>query len=467
MPPLRLLKKDFQIAINQFRGGSSMKGTVGSIGCKTLETMVGLEENLVHPMINAAANVTRFMGAYPLEAANFFLDMTKYTIAVPQLFLGIGNPLFVNAVNMVNPKRQLDYLHHATQHIEPMRPSLPHHIEWEDERAALLTCDVENGTLDNPVTIFVAYTGRSAALADYNSRFNPYQRSSLAREFLDNGFGPVNIFAAKNPQEENLDQATPEYLKSVHEANRHTIRTTGRPPHIVGLCQMGYFNAWNLADNPDDANTFVLAGAPFDPRQGDNWIKQFADSISIEEVDEYLKASGNRMSASLMAKGWRLMDEPDYFIGRPEHGFIARRHVKLFYQMADDGFDCERDYVFKSWMDKDVVSDIAGGLYRDLFSFFKYGLEAECIRDKDFSRITCPTAVMSGGKDDISPVETCTAIFSKISSNVTRAFHNPLVGHTGIYNSEKALTGRYHEDNWQQIMKWMHENSIHNRRRLN
>ncbi len=444
-----------------------MKGTLGSIGGKTLETMVGLEEHVVHPLINSAAQMTRLWGAYPLAAANFVLDMTKYTIAAPQLFWGIANPLGVNAINMVNPKRQIDYLLHATQYIEPMRPSLPHHVEWEDERATLLTCDVDNGIVDNPVTIFVAYTGRSATLADYNSRFNPDQRSSLAREFLDNGFGPVNIFVAKNPLEENLAQATPEYLSSVHQANLHAIRMTGRAPHIVGLCQMGYFNAWNLADNPDDANTFILAGAPFDPRLGDNWLKQFADSIALQDVEDYLKASGNRMSASLIAKGWRLMNEPNYFIGRPEHGFIARRHIELFYQMADDFFDRERDYVFKSWMDKDAVSDIAGGLYLDLFSFFKYGLEADCIKDKDFSRITCPTAVLSGGKDDISPAETCTAIFAEISSNVTRAFHNPLVGHTGIYNSEKALTDRYHQDNWQQIMKWMHENSIYNRRRLN
>ncbi|NNK12819.1 MAG: hypothetical protein HKP52_01120 [Desulfofustis sp.] len=174
-----------------------MKGTLGSIGCKTLETLVGLEEHVVHPLINSAAYMTRIMGASPLETANFVLDMTKYTIAAPQLFWGVTNPLGVSAINMFNPKRQIDYLLHATRHIEPMRPSLPHHVEWEDERATLLSCDTDNGISDNPVTIFVAYTGRSATLADYNSKFNPDQRSSLAREFLDNGFGPVNIFVAK------------------------------------------------------------------------------------------------------------------------------------------------------------------------------------------------------------------------------------------------------------------------------
>ena len=106
-----------------------MKGTLGSIGSKTLETMVGLEEHVVHPLINSAAQMTRLWGAYPLEAANFVLDMAKYTIAAPQLFWGISNPLGVEQINMVNPKRQIDYLLHATQHIEPMQPSLPHHVE--------------------------------------------------------------------------------------------------------------------------------------------------------------------------------------------------------------------------------------------------------------------------------------------------------------------------------------------------
>jgi len=79
--------------------------------------------------------------------------------------------------------------------------------------------------------------------------------------------------------------------------------------------------------------------------------------------------------------------------------------------------------------------------------------------DKDFSRITCPTAVLSGGKDDISPDETCVAIFDSIKSHIKTHFHNPLVGHAGIYNSEKAITDRYDTNNWQTIMLWMKENS--------
>jgi pimeloyl-ACP methyl ester carboxylesterase len=439
-----------------------LKGILGAVAHTSLETIVGIEENVLHPVVNMATNMTKFWLAHVLETENFVYDMAKDTIAISQLLLGVPMPLSTATINLLNPKRQLDYLHHATQIIEPMKVVVPHHIEWEDERAEMLTCDVDNGIQNNPVTIFVAYTGRSAALADYNSKFNPNQRSSLAREFLANGFGPVNIFVAKNPRKENLDHATPEYLSSVHAANQYVINTTGRAPHIVGLCQMGYFNAWNLADNPDDANTFVLAGAPFDPRQGDNWLKRFADKISIQDIDDYLTASGNKMPASIMAKGWRLMQNPHYFIGKPEYAFTAQRHINLFYQMADDRFDPERDYVFKSWMDKDTFRDIAGGLYRDLFSFFKYGLEAECIKGKDFMRITCPIAVMSGGKDDISPIDTCTAIIGKTSSTFTRSFHNPLVGHAGIYNSEKALTDGYHKDNWQEIMKWMNAHSKYN-----
>ncbi len=54
-----------------------------------------------------------------------------------------------------------------------MKTALPFHVEWEDERAEMLTCDIDNGVSDNPVIIYVAYTGRSAALADYNHKFDP------------------------------------------------------------------------------------------------------------------------------------------------------------------------------------------------------------------------------------------------------------------------------------------------------
>ena len=435
-----------------------MKGKVGALKFNYLEQIVELEEAFVHPSVNFAANCTRFALAHPLALVNYTLENYKIFLGFTQTMLGMPR-VGHEEINMVNPQRQLDYLHHATQNIAPMKTALPFTVEWEDERAELLICDYDNGVTDNPVIIYVAYTGRSAALADYNHKFNPEKRSSLSREFINNGFGPVSIFTCKNPLEKNLDHATPEYLSSVHSANEHLKNMTGLAPHIVGLCQMGYFNAWNLADNPDDANTFVLAGAPFEPRMGDNFIKKFSDSLSMRDIDDYLKLSGNRMSARRMAKGWRLMADPTYYTGSSATANIGNRHIELFCQMLDDDFSTERDYVFKSWMDKDVVSDIAGGLYRDLFSFFKFGTKAECIADKDFSRITCPTAVLTGGKDDISPAETCVAIFDHIKSPVKTHFHNPLVGHAGIYNSEKAITEKYDTNNWQTIMAWMKANS--------
>lgn len=435
-----------------------MKGTMGALKFDLLEQIVDFEEAFVHPSVNLATNYARFALAHPLVLADCALENYKTFLGLTQALLGI--PLAgQKEINMVNPQRQLDYLHNATQNIDPMKTALPFHVEWEDERAELLTCDIDNGVTDNPVIIYVAYTGRSAALADYNHKFNPQKRSSLSREFINNGFGPVSIFTCKNPLEKNLHHATPEYLSSVHSANEYLKNLTGFAPHIVGLCQMGYFNAWNLSDNPDDANTFVLAGAPFDPRRGSNFIKKFADSLSMQDIEDYLKLSGNRMSAKRMAKGWRLMADPNYYIGSSATATIGNRHITLFHQMLDDDFSPERDYVFKSWMDKDVVSDIAGGLYRDLVSFFKFGTNAACIADKDFSQITCPTAVLSGGKDDISPEETCVAIFDYIKSPNKTHFHNPLVGHTGIYNSEKAITASYDTNNWQAIMLWMKENS--------
>lgn len=435
-----------------------MKGTMGAVKFDILEKIVDLEERYVHPPVNSAASYVRASMSDHLALADYFVEFYKGMLGSIQAFWG-WPILGQKEINMLNPQRLLNYVEQATQDITPMTTALPFHVEWKDERAELLTCDIDNMVKDNPVIIYVAYTGRSAALADYNSKFNPEKRSSLAKEFINNGFGPVSIFTCTNPLEENLDHATPEYLSSVHSANKHIKNLTGFAPHIVGLCQMGYFNAWNLADNPDDANTFVLAGAPFDPRRGENELKKFADGLSMQDIDDYLALSGNRMSAKRMAKGWRLLSDPHYFVGSPETAYIPNRHVKLFHQILDDRFSPERDYVFKSWMDKDVVADIAGGLYRDLFSFFKLGAKAACIADKDFSRISCPTVVLSGGKDDISPAETCVAIFDHIKSPVRAHFHNPLVGHAGIYNSEKALTERYDKDNWQTIMAWMKENS--------
>ncbi len=437
---------------------------------ESLESMITMQE-LCYPAINLAAKLQE-------RLLDNLSSWTDYIQKGYETFCEGWASIF-NSLYMTDAARQVrrlsdihrrmkevaewqmraanDLIKYSTEHIEPMAMSLPHDTIWEDEHANLILCypddKKELGVSDEPTVIYVAFTGRSAVLADYNSRFEPEKESSLARAAIKNGLGPVMIAEFKSAHDGILDHGAREYEQTQHNISEFIRKEFGMPPHKIGICQQGYFVTWGLAAEPDDANTLVRVASSFDPTVGDNYLKRMVGNISVEDVDDFLEASGNRMPARWMAFFWRIFEDPAYFSGG--------KNINMYRKIIKGTYNPWRDITFRSLMDKDCDRDIPGGLYRDLVSFFKYGLEARVIKDKDFSRIRIPVCEYTGN-DPISPPETAVEIFKHIGTPEEKQMHlhNKSVGHLGLYSSPKSNTDRYDKDNcWPVIFRWMVQNN--------
>ncbi len=95
-----------------------MKGTIGALNFNLLEKIVDFEEAFIHPSVNLATNYTRFALANQLALIDYTLENYKMFLGLTQTLLGV--PIVgQKEINMVNPQRQLDYLHNATQRYFP------------------------------------------------------------------------------------------------------------------------------------------------------------------------------------------------------------------------------------------------------------------------------------------------------------------------------------------------------------
>ena len=91
------------------------KGSRAALNFSLLEQLVDFEEDIVHPPVNYAVNCARMVFSHQLASANYFLESYKDILSSAQAFWGIPNT-GQKEINMLNPQRQLNYLHHATIH---------------------------------------------------------------------------------------------------------------------------------------------------------------------------------------------------------------------------------------------------------------------------------------------------------------------------------------------------------------
>lgn len=446
------------------------RGQVWAKKFEGLETMITMQE-LCHPAVNLAAKFQERV----LKNLNLWTDyFQKGYETFCEGWSGVFNSFnMADAAGLARKSSDIsgrlksaaewqmnaanDLIKYSTEHIEPMAMSLPHETIWEDEHVNLILCypddKKELRVSDEPTVIYVAFTGRSAVLADYNSKYEPDKESSLARAAIKGGLGPVMIAEFKSAHDSILNHSTKEYEQTQHNISEFIRKEFGMPPHMIGICQQGYFVTWGLAARPEDANTLVRVASSFDPTVGDNYLKRLVQDISMEDVDDFLEASGNRMPARWMAYFWRILEDPAYFSGG--------KNINMYRKIIEGTYDPERDMTFRSLMDMDCDRDIPGGLYRDLISFFKYGLDAPVIKEKDFSRIRFPVCEYTGN-DPISPPQTAVEIFRHIGTPLEKRLHlhNNSVGHLGLYSSPKSNTDKYDKDNcWPAIFEWMKKNN--------
>ena len=287
-----------------------------------------------------------------------------------------------------------------------------------------------------PATLIMApYAGHSATIADY------HDGQSLVQTMLAAGHRRVLVTDWKSASLEMKDYDIDNYLAELNIC----IDELGPPVNLVGLCQGGWMAAMYAARYPDRVRTLVLAGAPIDTHAGDGPLKKMVQAAPPGFYEELVALGGGLMRGRVMLRGWKNMHPDEQYLNK---------YVRL-YEHIDDPDYVSKTEAFSAWYENTI--DLPGRWYlqaiNELFrdNRLAQGRFVGLGRQLSLRDIHCPTYLLAGESDDITPREQVFAAESLLGTprqNIVKAVVPG--GHIGLFMASRTL-----RSNWPPIAKWM------------
>jgi polyhydroxyalkanoate depolymerase len=293
-----------------------------------------------------------------------------------------------------------------------------------------------------PVLLIPPYAGHTSVIADFQ------KHQSLVATLLDLGVENIKLTDWHSATLAMKDYDIDQYLTELNIA----IDDLGGKVHLIGLCQGGWMAALYAARFPNKVASLVLAGSPIDTQAGHGVIKEFANTLPFSFYQELVDAGGGLMRGAFMVEGFKNM--------HPEKQYIEK-YAEL-YEHINDADYVKRTENFERWYEYTI--DLPGRWYlqvvKELFmeDRFVKGQFVGLGQKLDPKAITCPTYLLAGRQDDITPQE---QVFQ-----AERYFGTPkdqivkdlaAGGHIGLFMGTTALS-----QNWPKIAAWLMRSSKRN-----
>ena len=249
---------------------------------------------------------------------------------------------------------------------------------------------------------------------------------------------------------ENFDSQIEQY-RQVLEA---LVGLTGRPPHLIAVCQPGPLLMATLILYPHLGRTFGSAGSPMHTEAQRGFLTDFARIAGEKFIDKMIALSTMNIGLSKTGKGQSSYDGRHqvlgfYMLGMNQHiGNLKRLLTDLkagnqsaadrqlaFYQWYNTAHHLPADYIRETYRRVFVRNE----LIRGSFSF-----EGRKIGVADFPA-SVPVWALGGTKDDIAPVGQAVGHMECIQ---TVPEENKLSlqcdsGHMGLFRSRRVLSKYY------------------------
>jgi poly(3-hydroxybutyrate) depolymerase len=286
-----------------------------------------------------------------------------------------------------------------------------------------------------PTIIMAPYAGHSAAIADY------HDGQSLVQTMLAAGHARVLVTDWKSA---SLDMKGYDIDNYLAELNVCIDDLNGRV-NLVGLCQGGWMAAMYAARYPQRVRTLVLAGSPIDTHAGDGPLKKMVEGSPLSFYEELVALGGGLMRGRVMLRGWKSMHPDEQYLNK---------YVRL-YEHIDDPDYISKTEAFSAWYENTL--DLPGRWYlqaiKELFkeNRLAQGKFVGLGRQLSLRDIHCPTYLLAGESDDITPKEQVFAAEGLLGTppqDIVKAVAPG--GHIGLFMASKPL-----RLNWPPIAKWM------------
>ncbi len=332
--------------------------------------------------------------------------------------------------------RNLKFIDEEIKIQEELRPALatPNQVRLDLRTMVLRDYGKPGGF---PTLVDAPHAGHTAMIADY------HDGQSLVQTLLANGIDHVALTDWKSATDDMKDLEIDNYLAEIVVA----IDDLGGRVNLVGLCQGGWVSAMIAARFPEKVNSLVLAGSPIDTDAGNGPIKRMVHESPLSFYEELVELGGGVMKGKFMLQGWKNMHPVEHYV---------QDHVDL-YEHIDDPAYLAKEETFESWYENPI--DLPGRWYLQVISqIFKENWLAKAQfvglgRKLDLSNITCPTYLLAGAADDITPPEQVLSAEKYLGTPKDSIVKQTVPGgHIGLFMGQRTLT-----EYWPRIAKWIGE----------
>ncbi len=358
-------------------------------------------------------------------------------VGVPY-FWPLGLALGMNEFALDVLDRNLKFLAEVTKtQIERESP------QWTTKNRAALDLhtlvlrDFSRGTEGRPVLVLPPYAGHSSTIADFA------EGQSLVAALLDGGCERVFATDWKSATPKMRDYDIDTYLAELNVC----VDDLGGKVALIGLCQGGWCAAMYAARYPEKVERLVLAGAPIDTSAGDGAIERAAHTLPMQFYERLVQLGDGVLKGAFMLRGFKNMHPAEQYV---------QKFVELYAHADDPGY-VARFEKFERWYE--YTLNLPGAWYLQVIQqLFK---ENQLARGQfvglgkklDLKAVTCPTYLIAGDRDDITPQA---QVFNaeKLLGTKPSDIHKMLAhgGHIGLFMSSSAL-----EQIWPKVARWMVE----------
>lgn len=271
----------------------------------------------------------------------------------------------------------------------------------------------------------------------------------------------IPLFIQGKRHYENFEGQVGQYQKILE----HLKNMTGKPAHLIAVCQPGPLLMSTLILNPHLGKTFGSAGAPMHTEAEPGFLTDFARLMGESYIDHLLTLSGQTVSAEYPGAGREIFDGRAHVLGFYLLGL--EQHYKNLSTLLSDlkrGKDesSRRQKSFYEWYN--TALHFPAGFIRDTYK--KIFINNELIKGtltiggkpvglKDYPQ-GVPLWALGGSRDNIAPPQQAIGHMDLLES-VSSGNKLKLIcdgGHMALFRSTKILKKEY-----QQIAEFILERS--------
>ena len=286
-----------------------------------------------------------------------------------------------------------------------------------------------------PTLVDAPYAGHTSTIADYA------KGQSLVETLQANGLRRVLVTDWKSATPENANFDIDSYLARINAY----VDDLGGKVNLVGLCQGGWMAGKFAARYPETAACFVAAGSPLDADAGDGFVNEIAKEQPMSFFESLVQMGGGVMRGRFMLAGWKAM--------HPEVHYL-KNYVDLYENVEDPKFLRARDE-FARWYEHPL--DLPGRWYlqaiKNIFkdNLFCKGEFVALARKIGLHDIICPTYLLAGESDDITPYPQVFDADKKLGTPKDQIVKKLVPGgHIGLFMGKKTLA-----EAWPDVAKWI------------